>query len=124
MITAITANNIYPVFVYGTLMKDQSAAHHMDRAEFLGEAILEDYAIYDLGWYPGIKPCRGEQVYGEVYMVDDDMLQQMDRYEGEGFLYLRKLVMVKMSDRTREAFVYVYNHEVNENQLIHGRWDR
>ena len=74
-------NAIHPVFVYGTLMRFQRANHMLETGIYMGEAILPDYAMYHLGRYPGIKPCSGEQVMGELYRVDDATLRQMDEYE-------------------------------------------
>ena len=126
MITAITNNiNNVPVFVYGTLMKKGSASHYMRDADFLGDATLPGYAMYDLGWYPGILNREGSAVHGEVYLVSEEMLKDMDRYEGEGFLYMRKTVPVTGLDGCAEAQVYVYLRPVDEAQRIRsGRWDR
>ena len=126
MITAITntVNNV-PVFVYGTLMKGRSASHYMEDADFLGKATLPGYAMYDLGWYPGILPAEDFSVHGEVYLVSQEMLKDMDRYEGEGFLYMRKTVFVAGIDGCENAQVYVYLRPVDEAQRIkNGRWDR
>lgn len=126
MITAITNNiNNVPVFVYGTLMKKGSASHYMRDADFLGDATLPGYAMYDLGWYPGILNREGSAVLGEVYLVSEEMLKDMDRYEGEGFLYMRKTVPVTGLDGYEEAQAYVYLRPVDEAQRIcSGRWDR
>ena len=126
MITAITNNiNNVPVFVYGTLMKKGSASHYMRNADFLGEASLPGYAMYDLGWYPGILPAKDSTVHGEVYLVSRETLQSMDHYEGEGFLYIRQSVPVTSIEGCSEAQVYVYLRPVDEAQRIHsGRWDR
>lgn len=126
MITAITNNiNNVPVFVYGTLMKGRSASHYMQGANFLGQAELPGYAMYDLGWYPGILPGEDSIVHGEVYLVSEEMLKSMDHYEGEGFLYMRKAVPVTGIEECPEAQVYVYLRPVDEAQRIqNGRWDR
>ena len=126
MIPAITNNiNRVPVFVYGTLMKKGSASRYMRGADFLGEAILPGYAMYDLGWYPGVLTSDSSTVHGEVYLVSSEMLQAMDSYEGEGFLYKRQCVPVNGIDGYPEAQVYVYLRPVDETQRIYsGRWDR
>ena len=117
-------NNI-PVFVYGTLMKGKSASHTMEDADFLGTAELPGYAMYDLGWYPGILEREGSSVHGEVYLVSEEMLKTMDHYEGEGFLYMRRTVPVIGVDGYEEAQAYVYLRPVDEAQRIcSGRWDQ
>ena len=126
MIPAITNYiNRVPVFVYGTLMKKGSASRYMRGADFLGEAILPGYAMYDLGWYPGILPAKDSTVHGEVYLVRKEMLKTMDSYEGEGFLYQRRNVPVTGIDGCPEAQAYIYLRPVDEEQRIqNGRWDR
>ena len=126
MVPAITNNiNRVPVFVYGTLMKKGSASRYMRDADFLGETVLPGYAMYDLGWYPGILPAEGSQVHGEVYLVSEEMLKSMDQYEGEGFLYLRKTMPVTGIDECPEAQAYIYLRPVDKAQRIqNGRWDR
>ena len=111
------------VFVYGTLMRGERAHSYLSKAEFVGEYRLSDYAIYNLGWYPGIRPKAGSVVYGEVYAVDDRMLKEMDRYEGEGSLYHRTPVTVE-NDRERiDAVAYVYAQEIHGNEIAGGRWN-
>lgn len=110
------------VFTYGTLMRNQRAAHMLEPYEYCGDFILQDYALYNVSYYPGIKECKGASVIGEVYLVDDACIKRMDQYEDEGNLYTRKLVRVSNDQQELEAFVYVYNHEV-DGQIIHDKWN-
>ena len=113
------------MFVYGTLMKGRSASHYMQDADFLGEATISGFAIYDLGWYPGILLRENSFVHGEVYLVSEEMLKDMDRYEGEGFLYARQTVAVTGINGFPEAQAYVYLRPIDEAQRIpEGGWDR
>ena len=112
------------VFVYGTLMRGERAHSYLSKAEFVGEYRLSDYAIYNLGLYPGIRPKKGCVVYGEVYAVDDRMLRDMDRYEGEGSLYYRTPVTVENDNDRIDAVAYVYVHEIYGNEIAGGRWNR
>ena len=111
------------VFVYGTLMRNEDAHSYLAKAEFIGEYRLPDYAIYNLGWFPGIRPKAGSCVYGEVYAVDDKMLREMDRYEGEGSLYHRTPVVVENETGTVDAVVYVYAREIKGLEIEGGRWN-
>ena len=117
--------NRNPVFVYGTLMRGERANGYLHCAEYVGEAALRDYAMYDLGSYPGIVAVAGEAVIGELYRVDDDTLKRMDEYEGEGTLYHRNTVRVSMADGTAaDAFAYVYALPVGENKKsVRSRWN-
>ena len=98
------------VFVYGTLMSGQSAAHYLEGCELLGRYRLPDYAMYNLGWYPGIVPQEGETVIGEGYRVPSERLQDMDAYEGEGSLYHRRTVTVEREDSCIPVQAYIYAH--------------
>ena len=55
------------LFVYGSLMKNRWNHGFMENAEFIGEAVLRDYALYHLITYPAIKPEAGAKVKGELY---------------------------------------------------------
>lgn len=110
------------VFVYGTLMRGERAHSYLSNATFLGEYRLQDYALYNLGWFPGIRPKKGSVVYGEVYSVETDMIPEMDRYEGEGSLYHRTTVAVENEDGALDASVYVYAHEIRNGIIEGGSW--
>jgi gamma-glutamylcyclotransferase (GGCT)/AIG2-like uncharacterized protein YtfP len=111
------------IFVYGTLMQGQRAHHLMGNAQYLGKAQLKDFAMYHLGRYPGIIPCPGEVTFGEVYLISKEMLTQMDRYEEEGDLYLRRTVNLQLEDRTIQAQAYIYNRAVSGCRLLRQIWN-
>lgn len=111
------------VFVYGTLMRGERAHSFLADAEYVGEFYLRDYAIYSLGLYPGIRQKKGSVVYGEVYAVDERMLREMDRYEGEGSLYNRTPVTVERDNERIDAVAYVYAQEIHGNEIAGGRWN-
>ena len=77
--------------------------------------------MYDLGSFPAIKAEGKGTIYGEVYTIKKDMLPSMDRYEGEGYLYVRKEVCVKKESESIFAYVYEYKGEP-EGRLVEGRW--
>ena len=96
-------------FLYGTLMKGQRAEHLIGNSECLGLYLLKDYAMYDLDAYPGIVAQKGFHVIGEVYRIPADLMETIDRYEGEGSLYHRVTVPVTNYEGTVYAKTYVYN---------------
>lgn len=114
---------MYPVFVYGTLMRGEKAAHMLEGYQYCGEYCLKDYAMYNVAHYPGIKQQAGECVYGEVYLVDAACVERMDAYEEEGSLYTRKIVTVENEDGKVEAFVYEYNHE-SKGEVVRCKWNK
>jgi gamma-glutamylcyclotransferase (GGCT)/AIG2-like uncharacterized protein YtfP len=102
------------LFVYGTLMRNNRAGRsYLDNADFKGECTLSGYALYDLGYYPGIVEDEDGRVKGELYSVPQDKLSRIDIYEAEGSLYKRIMVQV-LSDKNEllDAYAYVYNQSV------------
>ena len=116
-------SNRHPAFVYGTLMKGERAEHFLEGALYLGRCRLHDYAMYHLGSYPGIQPCAGEMVYGELYLISDRMLAKLDQYEDEGTLYDRKVVTVWMDDRPISASAYIYKKPVDGFPIMRKAWN-
>jgi gamma-glutamylcyclotransferase (GGCT)/AIG2-like uncharacterized protein YtfP/cation transport regulator ChaC len=102
------------VLVYGTLLRGMERSAVMKGSAFRGPALIHA-ALYDLGEYPGIKEGH-HRVVGEVYEIDDDSLERLDRIEGYdprdpgGSLFVRREIEVRdfaEGDRFR-AFVYCY----------------
>ncbi len=115
--------DLYYVFVYRTLMRGERAHAFLEDAKFLGDYSLKDYAMYNLGWFPGIRPSVGDRVFGEVYEVDLDKLQNMDGYEGEGTLYHRTLVVVENDNESLNAFAYIFAHDNLGEKIKGGKWN-
>lgn len=109
------------VFVYGTLMQGERAHEMIASSVYIGKGKVEGYGCYDLGTYPGIVRNIDSVCYGEVYAVSEDQLAEMDIYEGEGYLYKRAKVVVKMFDESVEAEAYVYM-KTDLGEQVQGRW--
>ena len=109
------------IFVYGTLMSGQRASGYLDGSELIGRYCLHDYAMYNLGAYPGIVPQEGETVIGEVWRVPAERLPELDAYEGEGSLYHRRTVTVEREGRCVPAQAYIYAHRPT-GELMREPW--
>ncbi len=97
------------LFVYGTLQSGRqgNVLMRLRRAELLGSAKLDGFALYDLGHYPGIVPLENGTVLGEVWRVDDAALTTLDKYEGS--LFSRHIADVDMENGGKAAaYIYVY----------------
>lgn len=114
-------DNIF-VFTYGTLMNNERNHHYLCNQEFISNAYINNYDIYNLGTYPGI--IKGDDtVYGELYRVDKDSLNKMDELEEIGYLYDRILENVYISeDESIEAYVYVYLKSVDSCIKLNKSW--
>ena len=99
----------HTLFVYGTLMQGQPAHDLLKDAVYSRRYTLHDHTMVDLGAYPGIVQKKNEAVLGEVYFVSPEMMAEMDRYEDEGNLYLRREVWVKSEQGCLRAEAYLYN---------------
>ena len=117
------SGDLQPAFVYGTLMKGERAEHLLAEATYVGRCELPDYAMYNLGRYPGIQPCPGKTVYGELYLIRDQMVEMLDEYEEEGTLYDRKTVTVWMGDQSVQAQAYIYKKDVSGCPLMRKAWN-
>ena len=122
------------LFVYGTLMKGQGAHERLNDATLIGNAILRDFELIDLGSFPGIRPRVGGSVVGELYEVDDELIKNIDMYEGEGTLYDREPVRVciydgKYSDEfpavlehSYRSYAYIYKEQSEHHEKLDCKW--
>jgi len=117
---SIQDKSINQLFVYGSLMQGRSAHKRLlaqPGCKLMGEAVLPGYRLCDLGFYPAILAATANSqtaetgpalVVGELYSVEAAAWPDLDRYEGEGSLYDRRLVDVRLSGQVVRAWTYVY----------------
>ncbi|WP_268747089.1 gamma-glutamylcyclotransferase family protein [Methylacidiphilum kamchatkense] len=113
------------MFVYGTLRKGQCRNSILSCCEFIGLGILYHFLMYDLGEYPAIIPGNGK-VKGELYVVNKEILKELDYIEGVPFLFKREKVCIRLLNseyHQLEAYAYVYCNKIQNKLLIeHGDW--
>ncbi|XP_062270398.1 gamma-glutamylaminecyclotransferase-like [Scomber scombrus] len=96
------------VFVYGTLKKGQPNHYRMfdsvnGKAEFLASAFTtEKYPLViasenNIPFLLNI-PGQGHQIQGEIYKVDEQMLEFLDDFEGIPIMYQRTLIKVEVKE--------------------------
>ena len=117
-------DNQVRLFVYGTLMKNQRANRMLEGSQYCGKFMLKNYAMYDLGAFPGIKEKHGENVVGEVYTVDRSLIEELDQYEGEGSLYDRKTITAINDKELISAYAYVYRGNIGNKKIIRTEWGK
>lgn len=106
------------VIVYGSLRRNQGNSHWMTGAQWLGDHILDDYSLYDLGYYPAVVPGEG-RVYCEVYRINSDILAELDELKHNGRDYQRRLVPTPYGS----AWMYLYLLPTeNLPQIKSGDW--
>jgi gamma-glutamylcyclotransferase (GGCT)/AIG2-like uncharacterized protein YtfP len=114
------------IFVYGTLKRGGSNHALLAGQQFLGAACTAPgYILYLLGDYPGMVRAANDQagVTGEVWLVDDACLQQLDELEGvaEG-LYERAAIQLAAPLNAEPAQAYLYLRNITGRQAIGAVW--
>jgi len=118
-----------PVFVYGSLKKDGFFHDAIDKCAYLGRAVTAE-ASYEMraskGDYPVVLKSKDNKdrgrISGEVYIVNPLLMLELDRIEGNNFMYTRQKLFVRLLDQTIykdtkkenpfiEAWVYIGNPE-------------
>lgn len=120
------------VFVYGTLMTSGQNNFLLDGADYLGVGITaySAYTMFDIGWFPGVvESTPGNWIRGEVYEVDPETFQRLDRLEGYPRLYTRKKidvriqlsnqfdVRIQLANQFERAWIYLINNAKNAPQV-------
>lgn len=98
------------IAVYGTLRRGFRANSKMDGCTPVGDIAIRG-AMFDLGSYPGVDLTdTSRKFYAEVYRLPSknekrlDVIERLDSYEAEGYLYDRKVVQTKFGP----TYVYEY----------------
>ena len=96
------------VFVYGSLRRGNAGAMSVrfPNALYVAEGRVRG-SLYDLGEYPGLVMDGAVSfVTGEVYQVDDDTLNRLDKFELTSD-YSRKQVEVEHGLERADCWIYV-----------------
>ena len=106
------------LFVYGTLQHGQSRNYILQGLRY-EKATLPNHCKISppsLG-FPFIVCDDATNVSGEVYFdVRQSLINELDRIEGEGFLYHRILVKVKINNgKEVDAFTYYPSDKLIKN---------
>ena len=83
------------VFVYGTL-KAGNSIRGMDRlgADFVAEATTTEawFDMVDFGPFPAVVPDGESYIAGEVWQVDNEIMEILDQIEGYPHFYKRQII--------------------------------
>ncbi len=107
-------------------MKGQSNHESIENCIYLGDAVLNDYGIREVGTYPAAVPMKNYRIYGEVYEIDEKTKALVDRIEDVGYLYDCKTVTVH-SDFAGDKEVLFYEYLLDtshmKTRLPFGKWN-
>jgi len=117
--------NKHLVFVYGTLRRGGAGAMSIrfPNSKFIADAKVSG-SLYDLGAYPGVLLNESNSlVIGEVYEVDDEILNKLDDYEASSH-YWRKQVEISLGTNRRMCWIYEPNPEFYSHRTLitSGDW--
>ena len=104
--------NKHLVFVYGTLRRGGARAMSIrfPNSKFIADAKVSG-SLYDLGAYPGLILNESNSlVIGEVYEVDDEILNKLDDFESSSD-YWRKQIEISLGSQRRLCWTYEPNPE-------------
>ncbi|KFM99605.1 gamma-glutamylcyclotransferase [Bacillus clarus] len=120
---------MHHVFVYGTLRKLQTNAHYLQGATCIAEKAWTYGELFDTNeGYPAMICSNEEKVYGEVYEVNDEILQRLDELEEytgnpETDLYDRITQTIYFADKEIHAYVYnAQDKEMLKKPIASGNW--
>jgi gamma-glutamylcyclotransferase (GGCT)/AIG2-like uncharacterized protein YtfP len=111
------------VFVYGTLKRGLPNHVLLAGQEFLGTAQTPPrYRLYDAGPYPCLveDPAQGVCVQGEIWRVDEAILQALDELEDVPHLYTRQAIVLE--NVPGPVWIYVYRGDVSRFRDCGEQW--
>lgn len=106
------------VFCYGTLKRGWGNHHLLSESRFVSAATTWDrWRMHHCG-FPVVMTGDIGFVRGEVYEVDAATLAELDRLEGNGYMYDRQLVeVVNDDDESMRVWMYVGRPEFWHQRL-------
>lgn len=108
------------LFVYGTLKEGLHNNHYLEDQELVGNAETKPYyRLFCNDTFPMMIKDKelGYSVSGEIWEVDEDIIDEIDRHEA---LYERRLIRVK--NFKEEVWAYIYQGNLDESQECYGEW--
>jgi len=108
------------VFVYGTLKKGNSirGLTMFQGADFVADATTKNatFGLYDLGSFPAVGVNGDNKIAGEVWEVDKETFDMLDRIEGYPTFYNR----VEVETSAGNAWMYyIPDIEMMDDSQIH-----
>ncbi len=99
---------MHNLFVYGTLRKNKYNNYLLKDEYYVGIGVtVEKYhlVINDL---PYLIKEEVEQIEGDIYVVSDEKLKQLDKFEGHPIFYNREQIYVLHNNNILECYCYFY----------------
>lgn len=107
-------------FAYGSNLSHEQMKQRCPESKFIGRAILKNYKLIYDGYGPhrhgavaNILPQVGELVWGGLFELSQNDLNNLDKFEGYPNIYNRKEVSVEndRNDIIEKVFIYYKKSE-------------
>jgi gamma-glutamylcyclotransferase (GGCT)/AIG2-like uncharacterized protein YtfP len=111
------------LFVYGTLRRGESN-HFMlaSGAVFVrADRTLPVWTLHDLGEYPALVAGGCSAVEGEVFEVPEELLIELDAFEGVPELFVRAWIVLGSAERV-VAYTMPAERAGSAPEVRAGRW--
>lgn len=119
------------LFAYGSMKKDFINHHRLINEKFIGNAITKNkYNMYpdNLYLFPyAIENEKVQHLKGELYLLENGAIKNIDVFEGVPNFYYRKLISVICNEIEIKAYIYFRaftNPNSFENQLPIDYWKK
>ena len=117
---------MHKVFVYGTLMTGFENHLYMSKSRLLGKGTTIKKFFMTARFIPFVSEMEHENsnyILGEVYEVDSQSLNAIDRLEGHPDFYERKEVDVRLDDgSTMKCWMYINNSDRGHTEVGSGNY--
>ena len=107
---------------YGTLMKGYGNNAYLEQAEFLGSGKTTKKFKMTAASIPFVSESKPiSEIFVEVYKINEEELQNIDRLEGHPSFYTRRMTEIKLdSGEIVEAWLYFCDRRYSENIVESG----
>ncbi len=116
------------IALYGSLREGLYNSRRFDlknRSQFLGITKADGYALYSLGPYPGVYPCKDSSVIVEVRRFSGkqqlEVAKSIDYMELFGG-YHREYIDLEIEEKRVRSIIYVYDEKPETEKIEHGDW--
>ena len=98
-------NTMFLYFAYGSNMNPARMAKRCPGAIDLGGAVLRNHRVVER-LYADIDFAEGAEMQGALYVITEEHLRRLDRFEGYPSVYRRIWVDVEFEDSVYQAVTY------------------
>lgn len=114
------------VFVYGSLCNHQEDHYYIEKYKCLSQQASVKGRLYNSSSvYPYLIKDDLQMTYGELYEIDDEKLDELDRLHGvkkDNPLFTRERSTVLTDEAVMQAEVYYWSHPIEGNPVPDNDW--